>query len=247
MDLLWALLTLPYAPVRGLTAVVKVVAREAESRQRNPVNVRRELEELDAAVAAGELSADAVVEALARQGPVVPARLATVHTDDGRVAASLAARRAELSATLARLTGRGEWGVKGYLVPGAPVPSVAGAGSGGVGTAYLRRRRAQLTAREEHQQVASAAADAVHVALCEVAVAGRRHAPQDRRLSGVPTPMALNGAYLVDTATLPRFTDLVGSLGSRHPGLRLELTGPWPAYSFVAERPEPAGAGRGSR
>ncbi|MBM0232281.1 gas vesicle protein GvpG [Micromonospora sp. STR1_7] len=58
MDLLWALLTLPYAPVRGLTAVVGVVAREAESRQRNPVNVRRELEELDAAMAAGELSTE---------------------------------------------------------------------------------------------------------------------------------------------------------------------------------------------
>lgn len=58
MDLLWALLTLPYAPVRGLTAVVGVVAREAEARQHNPVNVRRELEELDAAVAAGELSVE---------------------------------------------------------------------------------------------------------------------------------------------------------------------------------------------
>ncbi|WP_433127553.1 gas vesicle protein GvpG [Micromonospora sp. CA-240977] len=58
MDLLWALLTLPYAPVRGLTAVVGVVAREAEARQRNPVNVRRELEALDAAAAAGELSAE---------------------------------------------------------------------------------------------------------------------------------------------------------------------------------------------
>ncbi|MEU4781117.1 gas vesicle protein GvpG [Micromonospora sp. NPDC023633] len=57
MDILWALLTLPYAPVRGLTAVVKVIAREAESRQRNPVDVRRELEALDAAEAAGEISA----------------------------------------------------------------------------------------------------------------------------------------------------------------------------------------------
>ncbi|PWR08883.1 gas vesicle protein G [Micromonospora acroterricola] len=56
MDLLWALLTLPYAPVRGLTAVVGVVAREAEARQRNPVNVRRELEELDATAAAGDLT-----------------------------------------------------------------------------------------------------------------------------------------------------------------------------------------------
>ncbi|MGC4787015.1 gas vesicle protein GvpG [Micromonospora sp. DT178] len=57
MDILWTLLTLPYAPVRGLTAVVKVIAREAESRQRNPVDVRRELEALDEAAAAGEISA----------------------------------------------------------------------------------------------------------------------------------------------------------------------------------------------
>lgn len=58
MDILWALLTLPYAPVRGLTAVVKVIAREAESRQFDPANVRRELEELDAAAAAGEISTE---------------------------------------------------------------------------------------------------------------------------------------------------------------------------------------------
>ncbi|MFG3705719.1 gas vesicle protein GvpG [Micromonospora sp. NPDC047670] len=57
MDILWTLLTLPYAPVRGLTAVVRVIAREAESRQRNPVDVRRELEALDAAEAAGEITA----------------------------------------------------------------------------------------------------------------------------------------------------------------------------------------------
>ncbi|MGN9810576.1 gas vesicle protein GvpG [Micromonospora sp. BQ11] len=56
MDILWALLTLPYAPVRGLTAVVKVIAREAESRQFDPANVRRELEELDAAAAAGDIT-----------------------------------------------------------------------------------------------------------------------------------------------------------------------------------------------
>ncbi|QGN46577.1 gas vesicle protein GvpG [Micromonospora sp. WMMD558] len=56
MDILWALLTLPYAPVRGLTAVVKVIAREAESQQYNPVNIRRELEELDRAAEAGEIT-----------------------------------------------------------------------------------------------------------------------------------------------------------------------------------------------
>ncbi|MEU5563835.1 gas vesicle protein GvpG [Micromonospora musae] len=56
MDILLSLLTLPYAPVRGLTAVLKVIAREAESQLYSPVNIRRELEELDAAAAAGEIS-----------------------------------------------------------------------------------------------------------------------------------------------------------------------------------------------
>ena len=56
MDILWALLTLPYAPVRGLTAVVKVIAREAESQMYNPVNIRRELEELDRAAEAGDIT-----------------------------------------------------------------------------------------------------------------------------------------------------------------------------------------------
>ncbi|MEV4659096.1 gas vesicle protein GvpG [Micromonospora sp. NPDC049301] len=56
MDILWGLLTLPYAPMRGLTAVVKVIAREAESQRYNPANIRRELEELDAAAAAGDIT-----------------------------------------------------------------------------------------------------------------------------------------------------------------------------------------------
>ncbi|RLP91864.1 gas vesicle protein GvpFL [Micromonospora sp. BL4] len=228
------------APVRavsaaGLVAVVSTAPLDEYGEQ----PLRRNLEDL-AWLERAARAHHGVVEALARRGPVVPARLATVHTDDERVAGSLAARRAELVATLDRLTGRGEWGVKGYLGPGVATASAEPVGAGGVGTAYLRRRRAQLTAREEGQQAATAAADAVHAALCELAVAGRRHAPQDRRLSGASTPMVLNGAYLVDLVALSGFTDLVDALGARHPEIRLELTGPWPAYSFVAERPEPA-------
>ncbi|WP_174530690.1 GvpL/GvpF family gas vesicle protein, partial [Micromonospora maritima] len=75
----------------------------------------------------------------------------------------------------------------------------------------------------------------VHAALAGHAVAARRHAPQDRRLSGAATAMVLNGAYLVDRAGLDGFRALAEALADRHPELRLELTGPWPAYSFVAE------------
>ncbi|MFC4016847.1 GvpL/GvpF family gas vesicle protein [Micromonospora sp. GCM10011542] len=228
----------PVRPVSagGLVAVVSTAPLEEYGEQ----PLRRNLEDLAWLERAARAHHE-VVAALARRGPVVPARLATVHTDDGRVAASLVARRAELAATLDRLTGRGEWGVKGYLVAGATTTADEPDGGGGVGTAYLRRRRAQLTAGEERQRAAGAAADAVHAALSELAVAGRRHAPQDRRLSGEAAPMVLNGAYLVDVTALAGFTALVGALAGRHPGIRLELTGPWPPYSFVAERPaEPA-------
>lgn len=82
---------------------------------------------------------------------------------------------------------------------------------------------------------------AVHEALAGYAVAAHRHAAQDRRLSGAPTAMVLNGAYLVEPVAPGGFTALVAGLAGRHPEVRLELTGPWPAYSFAEQRPpEPA-------
>jgi hypothetical protein len=56
VDILWTLLTLPYAPVRGLTAVINVIAREAEAKRYNPANIAREVEEQDRAVERGEIS-----------------------------------------------------------------------------------------------------------------------------------------------------------------------------------------------
>ncbi|SCL40246.1 Gas vesicle synthesis protein GvpL/GvpF [Micromonospora pallida] len=267
----------------GLAAVFSAVPLDEYGEQ----PLRRNLEDL------GWLERTArahhrVVDALARTGPVVPARLATVHTDERRLAALLHERQADLVATLARLAGHQEWGVKGYLVPAAPAaepapgdatarpaeagsstprpagtglvgdgnaaPPSAGAGNAaarpaggggapsaaggtGAGAAYLRRRRAQLQARETGQQVAAQSAAAVHEELAGHAAEARRHAPQDQRLSGDSRPMVLNGAYLVPLDRLAGFRTTVAALAARHPTLRLELTGPWPPYSFIAGQP----------
>ncbi|MFI5488721.1 GvpL/GvpF family gas vesicle protein [Micromonospora echinaurantiaca] len=224
-------------PVRAVRAAgLSAVVSTAPLTEYGEQALRRNLEDL-AWLERAARAHHAVVDALARRGPVVPARLATVHHDDARVAGQLTGRQAELTGLLDRLTGRGEWGVKGYQVPGALPRASEDTGTGGAGAAYLRRRRAQLTAREQGQRIAAEAAAAVHDTLAGYAVAARRHAPQDRRLSGAPTPMVLNGAYLVESARLAGFTALVAALGERHPELRLELTGPWPPYSFAEERP----------
>jgi hypothetical protein len=230
----------PVRPVRaaGLTAVVSRVPMSAYGEEA----LRRNLEDL-AWLERTARTHHRVVDALFRGGPVVPARLATVYHDDERVAAVLRERRAQFAATLDRLAGRTEWGVKGYVVPGAAAARSEPTGAGGAGAAYLRRRRAQLLAREEGQQAAARDAALVHQALSARAQVARRHPPQDRRLSGAAAAMVLNGAYLVDSARAAEFTELVETLSARHPAIRLQLTGPWPPYSFAAgDPPEEAAA-----
>lgn len=66
-----------------------------------------------------------------------------------------------------------------------------------------------------------------------MAVASRRHTPQDARLSGHQGWMVLNGAYLVDDG---RYDDLAAIVHRFHDpdrGARLEPTGPWAPYSFA--------------
>jgi hypothetical protein len=45
--------------------------------------------------------------------------------------------------------------------------------------------------------------------------------------------MLLNAAYLVDEQRDEDLTAAVRALAAKHPAVRLELTGPWPPYSFA--------------
>ncbi|GAA2210635.1 hypothetical protein GCM10009850_060940 [Nonomuraea monospora] len=104
------------------------------------------------------------------------------------------------------------------------------------GTAYLQRRRATLRGREQARRQALQRADHIHRALTALAAAGRRHRPQDPRLSGRTDLMLLNGAYLVDESRAEEFTTLAARLGGD--GVEIRLTGPWAPYSFtVMDRP----------
>jgi Gas vesicle synthesis protein GvpL/GvpF. len=51
--------------------------------------------------------------------------------------------------------------------------------------------------------------------------------------------MLLNGTYLVGNDSIDEFAARVDSLAAEHPDVRVELTGPWPAYSFAGVEEEP--------
>ncbi|AFM15547.1 Gas vesicle synthesis protein GvpL/GvpF [Mycolicibacterium chubuense NBB4] len=217
----------------GLTAVVGTVGLDEFGEE----GLRRNLENLDW-LAATARAHDAVISALARSGPVVPMRMATVYLDDERVRQLLAARRADFRAALERVTGRVEMGVKAYADPrglkGQQNADVA-AGEKMSGTAYLMRRRRALADDDDAFRLAAGHADRIHALLLQHAVDGKRKPAGDQRLSGRKDWTVLNGTYLVDTTTIDQFTATVAAVGADTPGIELETTGPWPPYSFAGD------------
>ncbi|HTS95458.1 MAG TPA: GvpL/GvpF family gas vesicle protein [Streptosporangiaceae bacterium] len=218
----------------GLAAAVSTVSMAEFGEQ----PLRRRLEDL-AWLGATARAHHQVIEALAP--PVVPLRLATIYRDDSNVAALLTQRQADFAAALAELTGRSEWGVKLFVgqsvAPATPAePDLPGAGPG---LSYLRRRQRQLAARDQARQAGAATAQQVHAALGRLAAASQLRPLQSAELTGEVTAMLLNATYLVDDAASARFAEAAATLGRQH-GVRVEITGPWPPYSFAVLAPREA-------
>jgi hypothetical protein len=183
-----------------------------------------------------------VIESVGHGNPVVPMRLATVyHSDDG-VTAMLGSRHDDLAAALARVSGRDEWGVKVYVARRASAPGEPdGTAPASSGAAYLRRRKSELSASEDARRSAAASAEEIHAVISGLAAAALLRPPQAPQLSGQTGQMIMNSTYLVDAGSADRLRETAESLAGQHRAVRLELTGPWPPYSFAAiEHSEPA-------
>lgn len=183
----------------------------------------------------------AVIEAVAKEHTTVPMRLATVYTSDDGAAEMLRDRGPDLRQTLARITARREWGVKAYLA--LEQPSEPGqeprTDREKPGAAYLKRRKAELNARQDARQQAMTSADAIYAELSRLADAARTYPPQSPEIAGSPASMVLNAAYLVPEDRADDFAAAVTGLAAKHPSVQLSLTGPWPPYSFVSQGGDP--------
>jgi hypothetical protein len=232
-------------------ADLTVLVSDVDLAEFGEVALRRNLEDL-AWLEAVARAHHSVIDAASRLFPLLPTRLATVYTSDESMAAVLGGSREELLAALRRVGGREEWGVKAYAVPEAeredaapaeaPVSDAADGSGRGAGLAYLKRRKEQLSARAEGWRSALAGARAVHAHLSRHAVLTRLHQPQSPQLSGDQREMMLNAAYLLDANDGGGFATQVAAAADAHPELDLDLTGPWPPYSFTTDDSEAADA-----
>jgi hypothetical protein len=240
-----------YAICRGLDDSVLAEVRGVD--EETPRQVRaNDLTAVVGAVDAGRFGADeltrslndmnrlgviarahhSVVQATGTAGPIAPARLAILYDNDNGVREMLTTHCGALLDTLRHVDGCREWGVK---VHAATSPEATGATepAPATGTAYLAQRRAALSARESTRTQVRAGVDVLSERLGSVCVDARRHRPQDPQLSGDSRPMVLNDAFLVQVGDTDRFVRTVNDVAAAHPELAIELTGPWPPYSFA--------------
>ncbi|MEU7057752.1 GvpL/GvpF family gas vesicle protein [Streptomyces sp. NPDC046197] len=211
----------------GLVAVIS----EVPERDFGEDPLRAHLEDLDW-LAATARAHQGVIDALTAVTTPLPLRLATVFRDDSGVRCMIEAGEDHFRRTLERLEGRVEWGVKVY-VEEEPRESAEPAPKPASGRDYLRQRRQQARAHEDLWQKAEAFATRLHEKLSAFAEDARLHAPQNATLSRIPGRNVLNAAYLVPRMSSEEFVELVDRTKDDAPGLRVELTGPWAAYSFA--------------
>ena len=206
---------------------------------------------------------EAIVEALMADRAVLPVRFGAVFSNEAAARAELLTQQADLIASLNRVRGRVELGLRVLRPPPcaapqeqppddtlqrqAPLAALRGPATNDKretvprsqsapasrGRAYLMARLEQEQRARVERQQAEACAAEVHAPLARLAVASVQQVSATPRL-------LLTAAYLVERDRVEAFRQEVAALGAAHPALSLLCTGPWPPYNFVDLRAQRA-------
>ena len=181
-----------------------------------------------------------IVQALFESGAVLPVRFGTLM-DRGAIAMLLTRHRLSFETELGRLNGRSEWGVKLMIDPaalGAAAERTSDAvraldcelAESAPGRAFLLRRKREAAVADAVENHVGTVVDQVRSALGEAAVESAELPLPAAWPSGVE--MLANLAFLVRDSEADGFAGVADRV-AQEAGIELELSGPWPPYSFV--------------
>lgn len=178
------------------------------------------------------LAHEAVVEHFAtlRGTTVVPMKLFTMFSTLERAVADTRARRRDITATMSRIAGCEEWGVRVIRTPPAMPRTAAVRATSGAGFLAAKKRARDEVA--ESARLAAETADDVYASLAATARDARRRSDVPEHAT---TPPLLDAAFLVPARGRTRFRTAArrAARACEKLGAQMTLTGPWPAYNFV--------------
>jgi gas vesicle protein GvpL/GvpF len=179
---------------------------------------------------------ESVVEhcARGRGAVVIPMKLFTMFSSMEKAVEEVGHGRATIERAMKHIAGSEEWGIRIARKPGAPSPAAPGRTSRPAsGAAFLTARKEARDATASLRMAALAAADAAFDRLGRHAKDARR---RERRQEPGANPPVLEAAFLVAAGARARFKAEARrqAAACAAAGAELILTGPWPAYNFVA-------------
>jgi hypothetical protein len=205
--------------------------------------INRGLRDLDW-VSRAAIAHEAVVESFVSAPAVVPMKLFTIFTSDGRAVEHIVRERPRVDAVLKRVANHVEWGVR-VVLDRAPAPAArrrpgraatAARGEAALsGAAFLTRKKARRDAIAELAERAREVVAELYDRLAARARVARRRAASEQPVQG--GPLLLDAAFLVPRTRSVRFERLATGASrdlARH-GYRVTVSGPWPPYSFIEE------------
>ncbi|MDP1760137.1 MAG: GvpL/GvpF family gas vesicle protein [Candidatus Woesebacteria bacterium] len=188
-----------------------------------------------------------VVDTLMKQTTIVPIKFGTVLKDEEAALKMLQDYEGKFKKLLSKFTGREEWGIKVYadskkfkdyigknepefLKQQGSLSKVASKGA-----AYLLGRKME---EELKNDVASRLAKTSEVIFQEAgkdAYEAKLNKTLPQKLTGKNKEMILNTAFLIEKEKVARFCKQVKKLIEKYEpmGIEIELSGPWPPYSFT--------------
>jgi hypothetical protein len=217
--------------IRRVAASLWIVAAAVPLGVYGPEALEPRLRDLDW-VSRVALAHEAVVEhfSRARGATVIPMKLFTMFSSFERAEDDVAARKTAIGRTLRRIAGAEEWGIRVFRRKATSGPRARAATSG---ADFLRARQ---QARDASAGARATSADAADRAFDRLRRLSRDARVRDAGREPGTNPPMLDAAFLVPVSSRARFTAEARrqARALAAAGADLSLTGPWPAYNFVA-------------
>ena len=188
---------------------------------------------------------ETVVEYVAKRAGVAPLRFGTIYLERSGIERMLTEKGRELAEIIERLRGREEWGVNVYCDRAKLMASITEvsprlrelvqqAEAASPGQSYLMKKKIDTLRAEESRVALNRIIDRVEKTL-------REQADDGKRLRILKVEATEHGelkakfAFLVQRSGFEEFRAAAERLAEENlaAGVRLELTGPWPAYNFT--------------
>ena len=166
-----------------------------------------------------------VVGEVAAQMAIVPARFGTVFSGEAALKKNVVDRSQALKEVFDRVADADEWGVKVF----ADKKTTAKATIARSGREYLQQKAAQIKQRPDRNdpELSEFAAKLAKVAM-DSAPSGK--------VSGAQPSLLWQATFLVPRSRRKQWEQVLSEFVERWEGLRrIEINGPWPPYSFVAD------------